>query len=53
MFLNFPKKFGNIKLSLISIFFRVYMYNFTTPEFNVNVLTTLLVISYLLYLEDI
>ena len=31
--------FGNIKLSLISVFLlsSIYFYNFTTPEFNVNV----------------
>mgnify|MGYP001269265197 CR=1 FL=1 len=31
--------FGNIKLSLISLFLleSIYFYNFTTPEFNVNV----------------
>ena len=30
---------GNIKLSLISVFLlaSIYFYNFTTPEFNVNV----------------
>ena len=31
--------FGNIKLSLLSVFLleSIYFYNFTTPEFNVNV----------------